>query len=153
MTNNVTGITLNYDVVGVERLIKTFGNLPNTTQTKALRPAMRIGAGIIRRAAAANVKAITSSEATGLLSKSIRVYNFRRYRGMLRTAVMIQRGLVTTKGVRVGLYGSVLEYGKAGQPPRSWIRKALSDNVQKVYSTVRSEVIYRIESALVAARR
>ncbi len=147
-------------VTGVKELNKVFSNLPRSTQNRALKPAMRIGMYQVRDAASENVKQIADKGyATGLLARSLRVYNLRKYRGMLRVAVMVKRGLVNVKKivngepVRVGLYAAVLEYGKENQPPRSWIRKAAREKEKEVASVVRKEIGKRMEDAVREAKR
>lgn len=127
---------------GVDDLDKVFLNLPRAMQNKAYYQALFSGAGIVRDKAAKNVKSIVSSEATGALSKNIRVNRLKKRRGLYRVTVWVRKGAVNTKKkdkngkpVRIGLYGSVLEYGKKGQPPRSWLRKAIrEEKVQAIIS-------------------
>jgi HK97 gp10 family phage protein len=139
--------------VDISQVLKSFRNLPRTTQNRAMRPAMRKGAQVVLEAAKGNILEVTSNEATGLLSRSLRVYNFRKYKGMLRTAVMIRRGLFSNRGTRVGLYGSVLEYGKANQPPRSWIRRAVRTAYGNAVQAVLAEAAVRMDAAVKEARK
>lgn len=115
-------------------LDKVFINLPRTLQRSAYRQALRAGASVVRDAAEANLKAVaTEGYATGYAAKQLRVYNLRKRNGNFRVAVQVRKGAVNVKKivngepVRVGLYVSVLEYGKENQPPRSWIRKAIRE--------------------------
>lgn len=144
-------MTIEAKVLGVADIDKVFKALPITTQNKASRPALRKGGTVIRNMASANVKAITSEEATGLLARSLRVYTFKRYKGNLRVGVQVKRGLVAKNGARVGLYGAVLEYGKEGQPPRSWIRKAIREGVTAANQAVLTEFNKRLVEAVRSA--
>ena len=142
------------NITGLENLERTLAAMPRATRNKAIRPAMRRGAAVVRDAASENVKAVADKGyATGLLARSLRVYSLRVYRGMLRTAVMVRRGFVTPDGVRVGLYAAVLEYGKQGQPPRSWIRKAAREKATATVDVVREEIKRRLAEAVMDAKR
>lgn len=141
-------------VEGVYNLDKVFSNLPESTRRKALMPALRKGGAVIRKAAAQNVSRVVSNEATGLLSRSIRVYNSKSRSGELGVIIQVQRGtvnakkLVNGKPVRVGLYAGVLEYGKEGQPPRSWIRAAADQKESEAINVVTSEINSRMVQAV-----
>lgn len=140
-------------IQGLTALQRTFGNLPKSVQNKAMRPALRKGGSVVAKAASANVKAVTGPEATGLLEKNIKVYSFKKYRGLLRVGVMVKKGLMSVKGVRVGLYAGVLEYGKKNQPPRSWIRKAARESTGAAFSAIADEADKRMKSAVEAAKK
>lgn len=141
-------------VDGLDKLQKTLAAMPKATRNKALRPAMRGGMAIVRDAASQNVQAVADKGyATGLLARSLRVYSLRIYRGALRVAVMVKRGLTTPDGTRVGLYAAVLEYGKQGQAPRSWIRKAAREKSADVVWKVRGEVSKRLADVVNEAKR
>lgn len=146
--------TATLDTKEVERVFK---NLPRTTQRRALMPALRAGAFVVRDLAVANVRAVTSGESTGVLERNIRVYNYKKYRGNYRVAVQVKRGMMNTKvkgkPVRVGLYAAVLEYGKEGQAPRSWIRKAIRDGQGAAVSALTKEASKRMNEAVRDARR
>lgn len=146
-------------LTGVAELDRTFANLPRTTQRRALIPALRAGAYTVRDMAAANVKAVVSDDATGLLARNIRVYTLKKYKGNWRVAVQVKRGLHNTKKlvkgkpVRVGLYAAVLEYGKQGQPPRSWIRKAIREGKTAAVNKLLQEANKRMVDAVAEARK
>lgn len=132
--------------------------LPQSMRRKTLRPAMRSAMNVVKKAATNNIKSVTSGESTGLLERSIRVYNLKIKRGVLRTAVMVQRGKVYPgrfyrgSPLRVGMVGAILEYGKDNQPPRSWIRKAVRESVGAVYNSLQNEIKKRLDKALTAAK-
>lgn len=144
---------MDYKITGQDELLKCMANLPHSTQTKVLRYAGRAGAKIIAAAAAENVRAITSEHATGLLAKNIKVYSLRSVNGMIRFGVMVKSHLNTSKGVRVGLYASVLEYGKNNQPPRSWLRKAAREKQGEALAATNEEVRKRINAAIDDAKQ
>lgn len=148
-------------IVGLDKLERTFRALPLATQNKASKAALREGAKVIRADAQQNIAAITagSKQSTGVGQKGIAVYNFKKKRGMLRVGVMVRKGLVNKKKiingvpVRVGLYLSVLEYGKRNQPPRSWLRKAAKNKASLAYSTVERVLGQKMDDAVEAAKR
>lgn len=146
-------------LTGVNQLDKAFANLPRTTQRRVIIPALRTGAYVVRDLAVGNLKAIVSPESTGVLENNIRVYTLRKYKGNYRVAVQVKRGLVNrnkmVKGqpVRVGLYAAVLEYGKEGQAPQSWIRKAIREGENRAVSKLTSEVSKRMVDAIDEAKR
>lgn len=151
---------MSFSVSGVNETQRVFANLPRTTQNKAGQQALRAGGLVVRDAAVRNIKAITSKSnvSTGVLAKGLRVYKFKKKQGMIRAGVMVKKGLVNerkrVKGapVRVGLYASVLEFGKANQPPRPWLRPALIENDGKVRDAVRVELLNRMDDAVRAAK-
>lgn len=145
-------------IQGVGDIDKVFLNLPKAMQTKAYYQALFAGAGIVRDAASNNVKSLVSSEATGTLARNLRVNRLRKRRGLYRVAVRVRKGAVNTKKkdgkgnpVRVGLYGSVLEYGKKGQAPRSWLRKALREErvlaIDKITAEMNKRIVMCIKEA------
>lgn len=147
-------------VQGFESLDKAFANLPRSTQRKAIIPALREGGEVIRQAAEENLNAVTDSGyATGYAAKNLRVYNLRKYRGAYRVAVQVRRGAVNTKKivngepVRVGLYVSVLEYGKENQPPRSWLRKAKREKESRAINVLTQNLNRGMVEAIQDAKR
>lgn len=144
---------------GIADLDKTFRNLPGSTRRKAHMQALRAGAAVVRDLAEDNVKSITSGEATGYLAKNIRIYNYKKNRGNYRVAVQVRRNAVNTKKivkgepVRVGMYAAVLEYGKKGQPPRSWIRKAIREGKTRAVALLTIEMSKRMVDAVRDAKR
>lgn len=148
------------NIEGVDKIEKVFANIPRATRKKASRQALREGAGVIREMAETNVKSIANEGyATGTLERNIRVYSLKQLRGALRVAVMVRRGAVNLKKlikgepVRIGLYASVLEYGKKGQPPKSWIRKAAREGASKAYDVVVKGISKRIDDILNEAKK
>lgn len=149
-------------VRGVAELEKTFRNMPRSSSRKAYMAALRAGASVVRNLAQANLKAVTKQGyATGTAERSLRVYNLRKYRGSYRVAVQIKKGMVNTKKivngkpVRVGLYVSVLEYGKTDgtQPPRSWIRKAIREGKDAAVAALRKEMSLKMVEVVKDAKR
>lgn len=130
---------------GIRELELTFNNIPRQSR-RVYMTALRAGGTVVRKNAEKNLKAVaTAGYATGTAEKNIRVYSLRKYRGNYRVGVQIRRGAVNRKKivngspVRIGLYASVLEYGKKNQPPRSWIRKAIRESNHDVYVEVARE--------------
>lgn len=148
------------DVKGLKELEKTLLTLPRYMRTQVHYRSLMAGAGQVRDAASDNVRKVTSSEASGVLAKNIRVYRLKKKRGWYRVAIRVRKGAVNKrkrdgKGqpVRVGLYGSVLEYGKDYQAPRSWIRKAIREEKNTAIVRVRNEMKRRIPKAVEDAKR
>ncbi len=140
-------------ISGQNALYATFRKLPASTQNKAMRPALRKGGTVVAKAVGENIRAQTSDEATGLAARSIKVYSLRKVMGQLRIGVMVKKGLLTAKGVRVGLYVSVLEYGKNNQPPRPSFRKAAREKANEAFAAVEAEAGRRMDSAIMDATR
>lgn len=150
---------IDVNIQGIEDLNKVFSQLPRSMQTKAYYRALFTGAGIVRRAAEQNVRGLPLSEATGTLAKNIRTYRLKKRRnGFFRVAVRVRKGAVNKmkkdkdgNPVRVGLYGSVLEYGKKNQAPRSWLRKAISSEksraVQGISTGMRKHMVEALNDA------
>lgn len=140
------------------KLDKTFLALPRSTRNKALRPALREGAKVVQKAAIANVNAITEDDSSGMLARSIVVRTYKMSKGRLRAGVQIRKGALNKRKkdknglVRVATYGAVLEYGKKGQPPRSWIRKAAREKAQAAIEAVSQAARSRMSQALQDAK-
>ena len=145
-------------IQGVDVVRDVFSRLPKAMQNRAARPAMKQAMQIVRKATQANIEASLSGESTGRLRKSLRVYNLKARRGVLRTAVMVQRGLVYPgrfyKGspLRVGMVAGIFEYGKKNQPPKSPFRNAARQSVGAVLSAVNEGIKKNLEKALNAAK-
>lgn len=150
---------LQVKITGLTEVEKVFLNLPKSTAKKAYKPALRAGAKVIRKLAASNVKSIVSNDSTHTLERGLAVYILKPVNGNYRAAVMVRRGLVNKlkivngQPVRVGLYASVLEYGKEGQPPRSWIRKAAREGTEAALSAITTEMDKRMEDAVKDAKQ
>lgn len=147
-------------LIGQKKLRETLQALPRAMRTKVHYRSLLAGGGVVRDAASENVKRVVSNEASGVLAANIRVYRMKKKRGWYRVAVRVRKGAVNARKkdgqgnpVRVGLYGSVLEYGKENQPPRSWIRKAIRDEKNTAQMRVASEMRKRIPEALREARK
>lgn len=145
-------------VTGLTEVEKVFFNLPTATAKKAYVPALKAGGRVIRKRASNNVKSIVSNAATGTLSRGLAVYKLKNLNGNFRVGVKVRKGLVNklkiVKGepVRVGLYGSVLEYGKQGQPPRSWLRKAAREGKDEAMQAVAAEMSKRMPEVIKDAK-
>lgn len=150
-------------IEGVDKLVKTLGNMPRSSQRKAYMKALRAGAKPIKEASTINIKQV-SDKYTGVLAlkSSVAIYNAKKYRGSYRVLVQIRRGLINTKvtekgkkPVRVGLYASVLEYGsqKLNRRPRSWIRKAIREEHSKAASEIRLEFSKRVSEIIEDAKQ
>lgn len=150
-------------ITGLDRLDKTFANMPRSSQRKAYIPALRAGGKVLKDASTANIRQV-SDKYTGVLAlkSSIAVYNAKKLRGNYRVLVHVRRGLINTrvsafgkKPVRVGLYASVLEYGsqKLNRKPRSWIRKAKREKEGAAQNKIRQEFSARVSQIVADARR
>lgn len=151
---------LKVNVKGLKELEAALQALPRVMRTKVHYNSLMAGAGVVRDAASENISRVTSDEASGVLAKNIRVYRLKKKRGWYRVAVRVRKGAVNArkrdgegKPVRVGLYGSVLEYGKKNQAPRSWIRKAIKEEKGVATARVISEMRKRIPQAVEDAKR
>lgn len=132
---------------GVNTVITTCSKIPSFTR-KYARKALRAGIEVTRKAAQANAEAISarSGISTGVFAKSVAAYAMRNKGPYLRAGVMIRKNAVNKykiikgKAVRVGLYASVLEYGKANQAPQSWLRSAASSTASQAAGVVASSL-------------
>lgn len=147
------------DVSIGKELDKVFNNLPRSLQRKAYMKALRAGGEVVRKAAADNLGAVSGEYSTGYAAKQLRVYNMRKIRGAYRVGVQVRRGAVNVKKlvngepVRVGLYVSVLEYGKEGQAPKSWIRKAIREQETAAINALTSEMSNGMLAAIEDAKK
>lgn len=151
-------------ISGVEKLDRTFLNMPGSTQRKVYNKALRRGGKVVKDAATVNIMKV-SKKFTGVLSlkSSVAMYNGRKRKGNFRLLIHVKRGLmnhkVLAKGfkkpVRVGLYASVLEYGskKLNRVPRPWIRPAIRENTTSVVNNITDEFKIRMNEVVKDARR
>lgn len=147
-------------VSGDKELLIVFQNLPKTTRTNAVRPALREGASLIAGLARKNVKMVAvKGYATDTLIKNIRYYNLKDLRGMARVGVSVKRGAVNAKKivrgqpVRIGLYAAVLEYGKKNQRPASWIRRAIRNGETPAVNLILKGIDKRMAEAIEKAKK
>lgn len=155
MTDDIT-----IEFQGLDEVSKTLLSLPAAMRRKVIMPALRSGAKVVRDQAEANVRSVANKGyATGELEKNISVYNFKKYKGSYRVAIMVKRNainktkIVNGKPVRIGLYASVLEYGKDGQQPRSWIRKAIREKVRETVNAVTRYIAQNINTAVQQSKK
>ena len=147
-------------VTGSKEVEELMRKMPNALRNKAGVRALAAGAFVVKKAAIQNIKSATtdSKVMTGTLASGLRIYKMKPKRGMLRVGVMVKKGLVNKKKivkgqpVRVGLYASVLDYGKANQPPTGWLRSAASQNTAEAYSRVETVLKENIDKIIEAAR-
>lgn len=132
-------------------------NLPKAHAKLAYVPALKAGGRVVRKVASQKVKSQVSNEATGVLSRSLAVYKLKTVAGNYRVAVMIRRGavnklkIVRGQPVRVGLYGSVLEYRDGGR--FAWLRPAAKSSTSAVIQAVLTEFTKRLNDSLQEAKR
>lgn len=143
-----------FEVSGDENIKAALKDLPRSVRNKAIRPALRDAAKIVQARAVQNVVSVVagSPETTGLLARSVVIRSIKDQNRDLRVAVAIGRA-VSRKGVRVGLYGSVLEFGKNNQPPRPWLRPAIRESESAVIAKVLTGARKRLDAAVEDAKR
>lgn len=138
-------------------LLKALDKLPRSMGTKAIRFAGRDGAAVVKKGAEENIQQVAIEDTTGTLLKSLAVYSLKKLKGMFRFSVQVKRGAMNKKvgkpPVRVGLYASVLEYGKQNQPPRSWLRKAAKEKTSEVLNAVWDSIRSRLGAAIEDAKK
>lgn len=147
-------------VTGLNETLKTMDRLPGVMRKKIYRKALLAGGAVVRDKAVQNVKAIvTGDDSSGVLAKSLRVYGLKKKRGWYRAGVMVKRGAVNPrkkdgsgKPVRVGLYASVLEYGKYHQPPRPWLKPAYQSEKYYAQDRVKQVISKNLLSAVNEAK-
>lgn len=141
-----------FDVASVKQIEKRFRALPRSVQNKAIRPAVREGAKVIKAGVVRQIKSsLADSELShGLMERSVIIRPLKMKRGNIRVVVAYGKGK-SKKGVRVGLYASVREYGKRGQAPNPTMRTGARDAgpaaVAKVISVSYSKMSAAVEDA------
>lgn len=141
------------EVTGVNEVVAALGKLPESTRRIALRGALREAAKAIKKQAEINIAGVVSSEATGLLARSIVIRSAKTSRGNIRVAVAIAGKKLSKRGTRVGLYGSVLEFGKKNQPPRAFLRPAIAQKGQEAINIMGQEFARKFDQAVMEARK
>lgn len=152
-----------YTEIDIREIEQALRDLPRAMQRRVYRQSLRAGAVPVRNAARANIRS-EYKEFSGLASRANTVvaYNLKNFRGYMRVAVQIRRGLTNAvkrdkdgNPVRVGMYMAVGEYGssKLNRRPRSWIRKARREREGAAVSAIQKELNERLEDALKDVRR
>lgn len=136
---------------GTKQVDLALSVLTAAMRNKALRPAMREGAKIIKSQAVENLKALLSGESSGTLEKSLVVRSLRMRNKNLRVAVALGNRL-SPAGVRVGLYGSVFELGKVNQEPKSYLRTGAKQARSRAVDAVTAGARKRLNAAVAAAK-
>lgn len=140
-------------VTGLDQIIKAMNRLPDATAKKTITPAARAAAVEVQKQAKANVKESAHIHPTGFLMRNIIVKKIRPKReGDVRFAVAIKGKILSQKGTRPGLYGSVLEFGKEHQPPRPWLRPAAHEKANDAINTFTQKSRSFLDSAVEAAK-
>lgn len=140
-------------ILGVSQINRALAALPTAMRNKALRPALREGAKVVKNQSVANLRALLSGESSGTLEKSLTVKMLRQRNKVLRVAVVIANRL-TPDGIRAGLAGSIFELGdNKDQPPRSYMRTGLRQSQQRAMGVVFFNARKRLNAAVIAARK
>lgn len=153
----MTDAFFDFKIQGDKEVEKVLLNLPKAHAKIAYVPALKAGGKIIRKLASNKVKSVVSNAATGVLAKSLSVYKLKKVQGNYRVGVMIRRGAVNklkiVKGspVRVGLYGSVLEYREGGK--FAWLRPAAREGTNAAFQSVLTEFGKRLNDSLQEAKK
>lgn len=153
----MTNGAFDFKIQGDKEVEKVLLNLPKAHAKIAYIPALKAGGKVIRKLASQKVKSSVSNEATGTLAKSLAVYKFKTVQGVYRVGVMVRRGAVNkikiVKGnpVRVGLYGSVLEYREGGR--FAWLRPAAREGTNAAFQAVLTEFGKRLNDSIQEAKR
>lgn len=144
----------------IEELNKVFKNLPSVMRKKVYIKSLKAGGKVVKEKASENVRSITSNEATGTLAKNLAVYQLKKWQDWFRVGVRVKKKAVNKmkkdgdgNPVRVGLYASVLEYGKKGQPPRPWLRSAVREEKDNALRAVAKEMKDSMDSAIKDAKK
>lgn len=145
--------------IDIRSVLKMYANLPRATRNKTLRPALRAGAKVIRDQAVQNIKSVTKGDGTKIGQRSVTVYQLKQVQGRLRVAVAVTRKkvnkykIVNGKPVRVGLYLSVLEYGKHNQPPTGWLRGAARGKESAAFNQIAAVAAKNLPAAIQEAQK
>ena len=124
-------------IEGFEEVFKTLDTLDDKLQGKIMRPALRVGATIIEKAA----KAKSPVGITGKNKRFIKVKALKRSRKTI--GVMIQTGTREQLGIprdEFGYYPMVLEFGSKNQKKDPFMKPALQQNHAKATSAIGKEV-------------
>ena len=145
---------------GMEGVLATLRSLPPELVSKRggpVKTALRKGAQVIRKQAAANLQAIISGTndegerlSTGLLLKNLVVtrgkapFDGRGERYLVRVRRKMYPGR-SGKPVTTLKSGQILEYGSVKQAPQPWIRPAASSRAQEAINVATSELLKQLD--------
>lgn len=152
-----------FKISGLEGVLETLKSLPAEVVSKRggpVKSALRKGAVVIYKQAAANLAAATSNESTGLLQKNLVVTRGKAPRSGKgeRYLVRVRRKSYQREGQAVNTVqtASLLEYGSSQQPAEPWIRPAFASKKEQAVQTVETELqaaIARVVKKLAAANK
>lgn len=140
-------IEVAYELKGVDKLVKILDTLPETVRKQCLKPALRKGGLVIRRAAKRNVSGSPVGVRTGLLRKYISMVSLKDRAGQ-SPAVLIgipkkTKLLDVIKSTRKDLkpgsrpyYWRMLEFGTKKMRARPWLRPAVQSTQAQVAETL-----------------
>lgn len=152
-----------FKISGLEGVLDTLKSLPAEVVSKRggpVKSALRKGAVVIYKQAAANLAAATSNDSTGLLQKNLVVTRGKAPRSGKgeRYLVRVRRKSYQREGQSVNTVqtASLLEYGSSQQPAEPWIRPAFASKKEQAVQTVETELqaaIARVVKKLAAANK
>lgn len=142
-------------ITGADKIMKALEKLPNATRRKALRPALRKGAKPVQKAIIDDIKSDLTQISTHTLEKNIIIRAGRaRDRSQVRVVVAIDAKKLNPKNAqRIGLYGSVREFGKEGQAPNPAFRPGAQAAAPEAINIVVSEATSNLEAAVREAKK
>lgn len=116
-------------ITGADKVAKALEKLPRSLRNKAVRPAMRAAMKPVRDRIVSNIQSDLTDIATHTLEKNIVIRAAKtKNKTDLRVKVQIASKKINPKNQqRLGLYGSVREFGKKGQPPKPSFRTGARD--------------------------
>jgi len=145
------------EITGVDKVVKALSKLGASTRKKSVSPSLRLAARPVRDQVIANIKSGLTDISTHTLERNIviRSGSTRKSRpGTVRIVVVIKGKTLNPKNnQRVGLYGSVREYGKEGQPPKPAFRPAVSQKASEAINIFLTGAKLRLDEAVEDAKR
>jgi HK97 gp10 family phage protein len=143
------------NITGVKELTEAFSALPEITAKKAIRPSLRKAGNLIKKQVQINLSGLGLKEPTGFLEKNIITKAGKtKSKSDIRQVVAIRGKVVNPKnGQRPGLYGSVLEFGKEGQPAKPYFRPAIREKSQEAFNQISEFVKSKMDECVNEARR
>lgn len=142
-------------ITGADKVLRALERLPNATRKKAIRPAMRKGAKPIQQQVIANIQSDLTDISTHTLEKNIVIRAGKTsVPGWVRVVVAIAAKKLNPKNAqRLGLYGSVREFGKEGQPAKPAFRPAAAQKANESIIAIINGAKLGLDQAVQEAKR
>ncbi|OHV12121.1 HK97-gp10 family putative phage morphogenesis protein [Kushneria phosphatilytica] len=144
--------SVSFSIKGLSQISREFKRLPGSMQEKALRPSMRRSMDLIKRDARENAERIDDPRTPlNIADHIILNTGIDRKTGNMSARVGVRGGARYRKGDKEAgkvTYWRFVEFGTGRSRARPFLRPAMNENVESVFSTFVAEMRRSIERSI-----